>query len=180
MILAETTTVTIDALGFSVEIPKGWVLQSDEEVKDNRDRAVALNVDQRVQEAGMPVVAASRYPRDPGEITPTVQVIYRAALSADASPAQTLEALMAPMAEMFNDFAMAGEVQEATLAGRRAAHGQATYRLGFSWEEDKDVLSDMWLVPQGDHMFLIGFSGPASGDNAFESILSSMRFAKPE
>jgi hypothetical protein len=166
--------------GFQIGVPDGWIIQDTVAVKANRERIVVEHpiLQQRFQQAAMPIFVSTRFPDGHDDVNPTVQVVFRPVPELGAPAAVILEKILGGMAMILPEFKLLLPVSECELGGQPAAHA----RVAFVMQDDDqkfNIVARSWVVPRGEMMFMVGLSGPAEGEyvseDEFVAIADSVR-----
>jgi hypothetical protein len=146
-------------LGFSARKPNGWHYLTAEQHQDNL-KGLDLG-DPRLKEvlakhARVPFFAITKFKEPHPDLNPSVRVNVREAGDFKGAPPEaSLEAIAAAFPRIFKDFKVAEGPVATKVSGHPAAYMRMTYTLeaaGSSWR----TTSQMWLVPRGDAVFIIG------------------------
>jgi hypothetical protein len=176
--LTEDTRMNFPEAGFAIDIPSGWTVQTAEAVRAHQGR-----VAEGLEDANIPLLTATRYSAMPERVNPTVSVVYGALpKGAPAEPSKLLEALIVPMANMFEDFQYLEPPKDSKPFGHEGAWCAAAYTLNHGAEEKAlPVSSSVWLVVQGEAMLLISVAVPPQPDpdwgDGIEHMLGSIEIA---
>jgi hypothetical protein len=146
-------------LGFSARKPSSWHYLTAEQHQGNL-KGLDFS-DPRVKEvlakhARVPFFAITKFKEPHPDLNPSVRVNVREAGNLKGvPPEEALQAIAAAFPRIFKDFAVAEGPVPTKVSGHPAAYVRMTYTLeaaGASWR----TASEMWLVPRGDAVFIIG------------------------
>ena len=182
---ANEDTYINDIVGIEISKPQEWFFMDTESVSLSRNR-ISLddkNFERQLKSnARLPLVTICKYkkPETRLDVSPTVNVVYSKLGNLMAlAPDELLKIIGSSLGKQFLDFKYELEPTIAKLSTKNAAKAIARYTL-----ENQDgyifkVRSEMWIVPKGDRVLIIGFASPAEGpdvaDVAFESIFKSIK-----
>lgn len=164
-------------IGLKLVKPNDWLFVSEQQSLENRKNA-ELNdeqLEQEVQdEANLPTVSIAKYPEPYPTINPTVQIKHIVKPSPELQPEDVLRELVTSMQNGFFDFEVKGSLKATEVSGQNAAQMEAEFLMKTETGGMFTVYSRMWVVERGDDLFIIGMSGPATGDDASEEEFSTI------
>jgi len=171
--------------GFTIVKPGGWTFATPEMEDANRRRTSVGNpeLDEQLRQATHPLVVIIKHEESFSKVNPTVRVVFRPLKRLEGMSLRALaSAVVGEMEKSLPNFELDGEIGEALVAGRSAAHFRAKFAV-FQVEQEKSypVLTRMWIVPRGPNLFVIAMSGPPEGqdmsETEFARILRSIEIA---
>jgi hypothetical protein len=152
-------TYSNQTLGFSITKPKSWHYVTAEQNKENLSRADFSDPKFKelvLQYARTPFFAITKYKEPHDDLNPSIKVNVREAGQLKSMPPEKIAELTSTsLARAFKDFALAEGPKAVTISGRPAGYFKANYTFeagGSSWR----TTSEMWIVPRGDLLFIIG------------------------
>jgi hypothetical protein len=183
---SEKNEYTNPTVGFKVTKPSTWNYISAETITTNRENIRLKDEDLRAairERATPPLVAMTKYKEPYDDLNPTISIVFRPAGSLQGKPAtEIMSAVVRTMQNALHDFKFIREIHETEISGLKASHMRATYRISNKEGRDFSVVSRMWMVPRGAFIFLIGMSGPRSGQDVseaeFDQVLQSIKIEK--
>jgi hypothetical protein len=147
-------------LGFSIKKPASWHYVTAEQVQQNLTR-IDLN-DPKMKElmaryARAPFFAISKHKEPHDDLNPSVRVNAREAGNLKGvAPEKIAELSANALARTFKDYAVVTGPVQTKVSGHPAGYMKVNYTLeagdGRSWR----TTSEMWIVPRGDLIFIIG------------------------
>jgi hypothetical protein len=167
-----------EAAGFGLVKPAGWLFAPVEWDEVNRQRVSIGNaeLDELVRKhASAPLLIVLKHPEPYDKINPSIKVTLRPLGQLQGMmPRAIAEVVVAGMKQSIPSLELQGDIEETSVGGLAAAHlrSRVTITAGEP-AQDFLVLSRMWFVPRGGYLFLVGMSGPVTGDE-----VSEQEFAK--
>jgi len=165
--------------GVSVEKRPSWVFGTLESELANR-RAVSVGREETdaVMHEGKtpPLVVIARYEEPSAKPNPTLKINLRELGEVHGASALAITRAVADaMAKAIPSFELEGAVQATHLSGLDAG----TFRAHFTLEvpdlaRSFDIKTQAWIVPRGDHVFIIAASDPSEGAEDFEADFQAM------
>jgi hypothetical protein len=165
------------ALGFEVTKPAQWHFSAAEAGSDEDAHAEMLKY------ATAPLVAITRHPEPFDDLNPSFKVNLRPLGELKGTSAIGILKLITPQFEqMFDDFAVAERPRKVTVSGLPAGYMRVSYSLQVPDGRRFPTSSEVWIVPRGDHFFMIG-AGTRQDEKTgtrseIHSILQSVRIAE--
>lgn len=152
-------TYSNQTLGFAVTKPADWHYVTAEQARENLKRTEFATPEFKelvAKYSRTPFFAISKYKEPYDDLNPSfkVNVTSLGALK-DESPEKLAELVTANFPRMFKDYA----VDEGPVATEVAGHPAGYMRIHYTLEisgRDWPVSSELWVVPRGELMFLIG------------------------
>lgn len=148
------------AFGFSVETPEGWVLQSNADVRENLDR-VDLGSDKFKalvkKYAQVPFLNLTQFNEPYPELNSSFRVNTRPGHI--KNPRETLVLVSDVFKTAFDEFELVSTPTDSNIGGQAAAFMEFNYLLRSSdGASGFATRSTVYIVPNGDHFFLIGMA----------------------
>jgi hypothetical protein len=146
-------------LGFSVRKPSSWHFLSAEQHRENLKRSDFA--DPKFKElvtryARTPFLAMTKYKEPYDDLNPSVRVNAREAGNLKGmAPEKVVELTASSFSRMFKDYAVAAGPLVTKVSGHSAGYMRVNYTHesgGVAWR----TTSELWIVPRGDLMFIIG------------------------
>jgi hypothetical protein len=149
-----------EAAGFEVRKPQNWSFVTADQNLENLQRT-RLNDEAfktlAVRYISAPLVAMAKYREPFDDVNPSVKVNIRAAGQFRGQPAtELLNALLPQFKRLYKDFVMVQAPMSTAVSGLPAAYMRANYSLQTADGRSFPATSELWLVPRGAYMFLIG------------------------
>jgi hypothetical protein len=150
---------TNPVFGFSARKPSSWHYFTVEQQQENL-KGLDFN-DPKFKElltkhARVPFFAITKFKEPHPDLNPSVRVNVREAGNLKGVPPEkAMQAITAAFPRIFKDFSVAEGPVATKVLGHAAAYVRVNYTLeaaGSSWR----TTSEMWLVPRGDVIFVIG------------------------
>ncbi len=173
------------SLGFSLEIPQGWVLLPAPWAKHFLQRAAATSEElARVLEQASAPFLSIHLPQDnPAAAIPTIQCTAKPAsiLSMVGGVTGVLDLTIPQMQAAFPDLEIVERQDTCIVAGARGAHLKMNMSVKNDAHDSFHCTSDLYVLHNARAVFLLGLS--ASRDPAlrpaaeFQAILRSIRLA---
>ena len=147
-------------VGFTVTKPASWQFFTAEQNLENLKR-VDMG-DKQFQElvtkyATAPLVMMAKYPEPYDDLNPSFKVnIKPLGRMKGQDPKKILGAVVKGLKRMFKDLRMVQPPSDTTVSGLNAAHMRVDYSLSIPDGRSFPTASEMWIVPRGDYLFMIG------------------------
>jgi hypothetical protein len=176
------------ASGFSVTTPAGWHVLSEADGEGEQQlKSLKLgSAEQRAslaQYATVPLYAVTKHPEPYNDVNPSFKVNIKPFDELKGkSGVEILVMLVPSIASLLKDFQIAEAPSEVEVAGVKSGHVRILYTLEAGGHRFP-TSSEMWIVPHGDHFFMIGAGTRQDEKNGtraeIQAILDSVRIASP-
>ena len=172
---ADENTFNNEIVGIEIEKPKNWFFMSNDEMIENRQR-ISLddkNFEKKLKESPrLPIVSFCKYknPETRLDVSPMVNVVLSdLGVLMAMKPDQILRVLCDSLRKQFADFKYVQSPTISKISNKDAAKAIINYSL-----ENKDgfifkVRCEMWIVPKGNRVLIIGMAAPAEGPDKSEA-----------
>lgn len=160
--------VLSEALGFSIELPEGWIRMSADSFYKNLGR-VRFN-DEEFQKAlakhaSVPALVATKHPEPYEDINPSIKLNVRPYGNLPSKePLEIISFIVVPLKRVFKDLKVVTGPERVLVNGQNAAHLVVEYTLQ-SEAGDFPTASELWIVPTQHFFFMIGV-GYKQGETA--------------
>lgn len=152
-------TYSNPTLGFSIAKPAEWHYATAEQHRENLSRADFANPEFKkllTQYARTPFIAIMRFQEPYDDLNPSVRVNARELGALKGAPPEKIVELIATgIQRQFKDF----KIEEGPTAKSVGGHPAGYVRIAYTMEAAGrafPTLSELWAVPRGDLVFLIG------------------------
>ncbi len=146
-------------LGFSIAKPADWHYATAEQHRENLSRTDFADPEFKkllTQYARTPFIAMMRYKEPYDDLNPSVRVNARELGTLKGAPPEKIVELIATgIQRQFQDF----KIEEGPTARSVGGHPAGYVRIAYTIEaagRSFPTLSELWAVPRGDLVFLIG------------------------
>ena len=148
------------ALGFTIVKPSAWRFATDGPGVTDRKRAELSEAEfQALVEkyADAPLVAMTKHPEPYEDLNPSLRVNVRPIGNLrGVAPTQALQPVIQQLSQRYEDFDVEDGPTATTLGGHEAGYVRLRYAAQLPDGRDVPVASELWIVPGGDLVFLIG------------------------
>jgi hypothetical protein len=148
-------TYSNPTLGFSMRKPSSWHYLSAEQSRENLKRSDFSDPkfkEMLTRTARTPFIGIAKHKEPHNDLNPSIRVNAREAGNLKGmAPEKVAEVTASTLSRAFKDFSIVEGPVATTLSGHPAGY----YTLeagGASWP----AMSELWIVPRGDLVFIIG------------------------
>ena len=134
-----------------------------------------------IQNSTLPLVIIAKYKEPYNQLNPTLKVIVRSLHGMDASkPVKMVNTILPTLKKSFMDFEIKTSPKPVEVGGQKAAYVHLHHKLNTKKGDTYLVSSEMWFIPKGNSVFMIGV-GTEVGDKTdtrkdIQSIIESIDF----
>jgi len=187
IVAAEDSNVfTSKTAGFSITKPAKWYFATLEEYVENLNR-VRLE-DKKLQvimqkHRNVPLVIMTKFQDSYDDLNPSVKVGLRPIGNMEGKNlVDIIRFVNAPLKKVFKDYTEIQPPVEKEIAGFKSAYMKVHYTLEDSEGRKFAVCSELWLIPRGKFIFLIGVGTNQKSDEneqqEIKSIINSIKIDK--
>lgn len=148
-----------ETLGFAVTKPADWHYVTAEQARENLKRTEFATPEFKelvAKYSRTPFFAISKYKEPYDDLNPSFKVnVTNLGVLKEESPERMVELVTANFPRMFKNYAVDEGPVATDVAGHPAGYMRVRYTLEIA-ERDWPVASEIWVVPRGELLFLIG------------------------
>lgn len=157
---ADQNTYSNPTLGISVTKPSDWVFATAQQHAENL-KNVKLNDEefQKLMEkySTAPLVALMKHQEPFGDLNPSLNIKARPLGSVPSSePVAILNRILPTLQKTFSDLEVIDAAKETIVGGQKAGYMKIHYNLQVPDAGSFPTCSEMWVVPRGKILFIIG------------------------
>lgn len=146
--------------GFEIRKPPSWRFSSSadhlEELKELKLEDAEFQR-RLVESSRLPLVIIMKHPEPYEDLNPTVKVQFRPMDSfKEVPPKDIVRGVLSGLGAAFNNLKVTVEPRETEISGLEAGYVEFEYDLETQEGLSFPTTSQIWIVPNGDFMFIIG------------------------
>lgn len=148
------------AIGVAIDKPPEWHFATAEQNAENLKNTKLSSEEYQallLKYATTPLVAMTKYPEPYDDLNPSVKVNIKPYGGLDRTDPKLILKLVLPTFEqMFEGFQVEQDPIDTTISGIESGYMRVSYSLKVGDGRVFDTTSELWIVPRGDHFFMIG------------------------
>jgi hypothetical protein len=160
--------VTNQSVGFSIELPDGWVQPGSDAFYENLGRVVLDDPEFQktlVKRANIPLAMATKHAEPYSDVNPSVKVNVRPYGNLPSrEPVEIISIMVGPLKKLFRDFKVVSGPENVLMNGNNVGHIAIEYTM-VTDAGSFPIASELWVVP-GRHLFYMIGTGYKQGENA--------------
>lgn len=153
-------TYSNPTFGLSITKPTGWHWMTAEQNQENLSKTKLDDEEfQRLitKYASAPMVAITKFEEPYENVNPSVKINVRSiAQLPEKDPVRILKMIMPRFEKVFNEFEINYGPVDTLVSDYGAAYARFYYNMILADSTTFPTCSELWIVPKGDFMFMIG------------------------